>query len=146
MEGLSRSRRWCRPRYTPSHKHFIGRSFPYDHFFETAPFHGRAGACPLAASGFCWRVQQYSRHHQDRGGAAVERAAGCLGQDLLNGVNLAVSELNKNNFSIDGKRVTLEVVAVDDRADSATGKTVAQQLVDARGGGGDRAPQFGREH
>ena len=54
-----------------------------------------------------------------------------LGQDLLNGVNLAVSELNKNNFSIDGKRVTLEVVAVDDRADSATGKTVAQQLVDA---------------
>ena len=46
-------------------------------------------------------------------------------------MNLAVSELNKNNFSIDGKRVTLEVVAVDDRADSATGKTVAQQLVDA---------------
>ena len=54
-----------------------------------------------------------------------------LGQDLLNGVNLAVGELNKANYSIDGKRVTLEVMAVDDKADAATGKTVAQQLVDA---------------
>ena len=54
-----------------------------------------------------------------------------LGQDLLNGVNLAVGELNKGNYSIDGKRVTLEVVAVDDKADAATGKAVAQQLVDA---------------
>lgn len=54
-----------------------------------------------------------------------------LGQDLLNGVNLAVSELNKANFSIDSKRVTLEVMAVDDKADAATGKVVAQQLVDA---------------
>lgn len=54
-----------------------------------------------------------------------------LGQDLLNGVNLAVAELNKGGYSVDGKRVTLEVVPVDDRADAATGKTVAQQLVDA---------------
>lgn len=54
-----------------------------------------------------------------------------LGQDLLNGVNLAVAELNKTGYSIDGKRVTLEVVAVDDKADAATGKAVAQQLVDA---------------
>ena len=56
---------------------------------------------------------------------------GGLGQDMLNGVTLAVDELNKANFSVDGKRVTLEVVAVDDKADAATGKTVAQQLVDA---------------
>jgi branched-chain amino acid transport system substrate-binding protein len=56
---------------------------------------------------------------------------GALGQDLLNGVNLAVEELNKSGYTVDGKRVTLEVVAVDDKADAATGKTVAQQLVDA---------------
>ena len=56
---------------------------------------------------------------------------GALGQDLLNGVNLAVAELNKNGYSVDGKRVTLEVVSVDDKADAATGKIVAQQLVDA---------------
>ncbi len=54
-----------------------------------------------------------------------------LGKDLLNGVQLAVNELNKANFSIEGKRVTLEVMSVDDKADAATGKTVAQQLVDA---------------
>ncbi len=56
---------------------------------------------------------------------------GALGQDLLNGVNMAVAELNKSGYTVDGKRVTLEVVAVDDKADSATGKVVAQQLVDA---------------
>lgn len=56
---------------------------------------------------------------------------GALGQDLLNGVNLAVSELNHAGYMVDGKRVTLEVVSVDDKADAATGKAVAQQLVDA---------------
>lgn len=56
---------------------------------------------------------------------------GALGQDLLNGVNLAVAELNKSGYMVDGKRVTIEVVAVDDKADAATGKQVAQQLVDA---------------
>lgn len=54
-----------------------------------------------------------------------------LGQDLLNGVTLAVEELNKQGFKVDGKPVTLEVVALDDKADPATGKAVAQQLVDA---------------
>ena len=54
-----------------------------------------------------------------------------LGKDLLNGVQLAVNELNKGNFSIEGKRVTLEVMSLDDKADAATGKAVAQQLVDA---------------
>ena len=55
---------------------------------------------------------------------------GALGQDLLNGVQLAVDELNKAGYSVDGKRVTLQVVSVDDKSDSATGKVVAQQLVD----------------
>lgn len=54
-----------------------------------------------------------------------------LGQDLLNGVTLAVDELNQAGFVVDGKRVKLEVVAQDDRADAASGKAAAQQLVDA---------------
>lgn len=54
---------------------------------------------------------------------------GALGQDLLNGVTLAVNELNKNGFVVDGKRVTLEVVAQDDRADAESGKAAATQLV-----------------
>lgn len=54
-----------------------------------------------------------------------------LGQDLHNGVKLAVAELNKAGFKIKGKPVTLEIVAMDDRADPETGKAVAQKLVDA---------------
>lgn len=54
-----------------------------------------------------------------------------LGQDLLNGVQLAVKELNAAGYSVGGKRVTLEVLAHDDKADAATGRAVAQQLVEA---------------
>lgn len=54
-----------------------------------------------------------------------------LGQDLLNGVTLAVDELNKEGFKLNGKPVTFEVVAVDDRASADTGQEVARQLVDA---------------
>lgn len=53
------------------------------------------------------------------------------GQDLLNGVKLAVAELNKDGFKVKGKLVTLEVVTVDDRASPETGVVVAKQLVDA---------------
>lgn len=54
-----------------------------------------------------------------------------LGQDLLNGVTLAVEELNKEGFQIKGKTVTIEVVAVDDHGKADVGKEVAKQLVDA---------------
>lgn len=53
------------------------------------------------------------------------------GQDLLNGVKLAVEELNKAGFKVKGKLVTIEVVAVDDHADPKTGVEVAKELVDA---------------
>lgn len=54
-----------------------------------------------------------------------------LGQDMHNGVKLAAQELNKDGFRIKGKPVTIEIVAVDDRANADTGKQVAQQLVEA---------------
>lgn len=54
-----------------------------------------------------------------------------LGQDLLNGVTLAVEEINKEGLKVNGKTVVLEVVAVDDHANPETGKAVAKQLVDA---------------
>ena len=54
-----------------------------------------------------------------------------LGQDLLNGVTLAVEELNKEGFKVNGHPVTLEIVAMDDRANADTGKEVAHQLVAA---------------
>lgn len=54
-----------------------------------------------------------------------------LGQDMLNGVKLAVADINREGFRIKGKTVTIEVIAMDDRADAATGKDVARQLVEA---------------
>lgn len=54
-----------------------------------------------------------------------------LGQDLLNGVTLAVEELNKEGLKMKGKPITFEVIAVDDRANAETGVEVAKQLVDA---------------
>ncbi|RYX97326.1 MAG: branched-chain amino acid ABC transporter substrate-binding protein [Comamonadaceae bacterium] len=54
-----------------------------------------------------------------------------LGQDLHNGVKLAVEELNKDGFRIKGKPVTIEIIAMDDRSDAATGADVAKQMVDA---------------
>jgi branched-chain amino acid transport system substrate-binding protein len=53
-----------------------------------------------------------------------------LGQDMLNGVTLAVEEINQAGFKVAGKPVKLEIVAVDDKSDAATGKAVAQQLVE----------------
>jgi branched-chain amino acid transport system substrate-binding protein len=54
------------------------------------------------------------------------------GQDLLNGAKLAVDEINKAGFKIAGKPVTLELLAVDDKADKAEAKKIAQDLVDKR--------------
>ncbi|PWW44564.1 branched-chain amino acid ABC transporter substrate-binding protein [Melaminivora alkalimesophila] len=54
-----------------------------------------------------------------------------LGQDLLNGVRMAVDELHKNGYTVDSKRVQFEVLAQDDRADPAGGRAAAQQLVEA---------------
>ncbi|WP_296508147.1 branched-chain amino acid ABC transporter substrate-binding protein [Rhodoferax sp.] len=54
-----------------------------------------------------------------------------LGQDLLNGVNLAAEEINQEGYKVKGKTVTFEIVAVDDKANADTGKEVAQQLVAA---------------
>ena len=54
-----------------------------------------------------------------------------LGKDLANGVQLAVNELNKEGFKLNGKVVTLELVVMDDKANAQEGVKVAQQLVDA---------------
>ena len=52
-----------------------------------------------------------------------------LGKDMQAGVEMAVKDLNAAGFSVKGQRITLEVVAKDDKSDAATGKQVAQELV-----------------
>jgi branched-chain amino acid transport system substrate-binding protein len=54
------------------------------------------------------------------------------GQDLLNGAKLAVDEINKSGFKIAGTPVTLQLLAVDDKADAAEAKKIAQDLVDKK--------------
>jgi branched-chain amino acid transport system substrate-binding protein len=54
-----------------------------------------------------------------------------LGQDMLNGVKLAVDELNGATFKIKGKPVTFEIVSGDDKANAEEGEKVARTLVDA---------------
>jgi branched-chain amino acid transport system substrate-binding protein len=53
-----------------------------------------------------------------------------LGKDLTNGVQLAIDELNKQGYKVNGKTVKLEMVAMDDKANVEEGKKVAQALVD----------------
>ena len=53
------------------------------------------------------------------------------GVDLLNGVQLAVDEINARGFEIKGKTVRLEIVKGDDKSNPEEGKKVAQTLVDA---------------
>lgn len=54
-----------------------------------------------------------------------------LGKDMVNGVQLAVDELNKEGFKVKGNTIKLEVIAMDDKANADEGKKVAQALVDA---------------
>lgn len=54
-----------------------------------------------------------------------------LGKDMLNGVQMAVDEINKAGLRIDGRPVKLEVVSADDKANADEGKKAAQQLIDA---------------
>ncbi len=53
------------------------------------------------------------------------------GMDLLNGVQLAVDEINAQGLKIKGKTVKLEIIKGDDKSDVEEGKKVAQALVDA---------------
>lgn len=55
-----------------------------------------------------------------------------LGQDLLNGAQMAVDEINAaGGVRINGTNVKLEIVSADDQANAEAGKAAAQHLVNA---------------
>lgn len=55
-----------------------------------------------------------------------------LGKNNENAARMAVDELNSKGFSINGQRVTLQLLAEDDASDPKQGTAVAQKLVDAK--------------
>ncbi len=55
-----------------------------------------------------------------------------LGKDNENGARMAIEELNAAGVMIDGKKVTLELLAEDDAADPKQGTAVAQKLADSK--------------
>ena len=55
-----------------------------------------------------------------------------LGKDNENGARMAIDELNAAGVIIDGKKITLQLLAEDDGADPKQGTSVAQKLVDAK--------------
>lgn len=54
------------------------------------------------------------------------------GRDNANGAILAVEDLNAKGVTIDGKKVTFQLLNEDDAADPKQGAAVAQKLVDAK--------------
>ena len=55
-----------------------------------------------------------------------------LGKDNENGARMAIEELNAAGVMIDGKKITLELLAEDDAGDPKQGTAVAQKLVDSK--------------
>lgn len=55
-----------------------------------------------------------------------------LGKDNENAARMAIDELNAKGFSLNGQKVTLQLLAEDDGSDPKQGTAVAQKLVDAK--------------
>ena len=51
-----------------------------------------------------------------------------IGNDIKNGVQLAVDDANAAGITIDGKKIKLELVSEDDEANPTKAATVAQKL------------------
>ncbi|HUH61139.1 MAG TPA: branched-chain amino acid ABC transporter substrate-binding protein [Candidimonas sp.] len=52
------------------------------------------------------------------------------GEDMKNGLTLALEEANKQNIQLDGKTAKFQLVSRDDQADPRTAVQVAQQIAD----------------
>lgn len=62
----------------------------------------------------------------------ISGATAHLGKDNENGAKLAIEELNAKGVTINGKKVTFQLITEDDASDPKQGTAVAQKLVDAK--------------
>lgn len=64
--------------------------------------------------------------------APISGPSAHLGKDNENAARMAIDELNAKPFTINGQKVTLQLISEDDGADPKQGTAVAQKLVDAK--------------
>src|SRR5438067_1797337 len=64
--------------------------------------------------------------------APLSGASSHLGKDNERGARMAIDELNAKGITLDGKKVTFQLVPEDDAADPKQGTAAAQKLVDAK--------------
>ena len=64
--------------------------------------------------------------------APISGPSAHLGKDNENAARMAIDELNAKGFTINGQKVTLQLISEDDGADPKQGTAVAQKLVDAK--------------
>lgn len=86
--------------------------------------------CMLAAIGL---VTACSRQVTVKIGIAAPMSGSLAqyGNDIAHGAQVAVDELNRDLFTIDGKRAHFELVVEDDKGSPEEGKAAAERLVDA---------------
>jgi branched-chain amino acid transport system substrate-binding protein len=85
-------------------------------------------AVALAFAGSAWAQQVVKIGHV----APISGPSAHLGKDNENAARMAIDELNAKGFTINGQKVTLQLISEDDGADPKQGTAVAQKLVDAR--------------
>jgi branched-chain amino acid transport system substrate-binding protein len=64
-------------------------------------------------------------------GTTLSGSSGNRGTDILNGVKLAVEELHRQGYKVEGHPVKFEIVALDDKGTAEGAKEVAQKMIDA---------------
>jgi branched-chain amino acid transport system substrate-binding protein len=84
-------------------------------------------AIALAFAGSAWAQQVVKIGHV----APISGPSAHLGKDNENAARMAIDELNARPFTINGQKVTLQLISEDDGADPKQGTAVAQKLVDA---------------
>jgi branched-chain amino acid transport system substrate-binding protein len=85
-------------------------------------------AIALAFAGSAWAQQVIKIGHV----APISGPSAHLGKDNENAARMAIDELNAKPFTINGQKVTLQLISEDDGADPKQGTAVAQKLVDAK--------------
>jgi branched-chain amino acid transport system substrate-binding protein len=85
-------------------------------------------AVALAFAGSAWAQQVVKIGHV----APISGPSAHLGKDNENAARMAIDELNARPFTINGQKVTLQLISEDDGADPKQGTAVAQKLVDAK--------------